>query len=185
VAADPSRRRAARIATLVAVPIAVAVALGSVWYFGRFATAPSSTPTPAVQPTSPVSVAAPSLSPAAAQVCRAVIAKLPDQVRGAPRRPVSAGAEQNAAYGEPPIVLACGVAAPSLAPTDQVSVLNHVCWYGRAIPTGTQWTTVDRQVPVSVTVPGPRDGSAQSVIPFSAVIAANDARLPTVPTGCT
>ena len=55
--------------------------------------------------------------------------------------------------------------------TALVYKLNGVCWYAVGVGAATEWTTVDRVVPVTVTVPGPLDGSAQSVIPFSAPIA--------------
>ena len=180
---DPVRRRAAVLATIVAVPIAVAVALVSLWQFGVFSAAPTPTPTKPV-PTVPVDMAAPPLASAAVGVCRSVVSKLPDTLLGAPRRHVSSGAEQNAAYGEPPVRFSCGVPALQLAPTDQVNLLSGVCWFGSAAPGATVWTTVDRLVPVSVVVPGAQDGSAQSVIPFSTAILSSDPALAKIPTGC-
>jgi hypothetical protein len=44
---------------------------------------------------------------------------------------------------------------------------------------------VDRSVPVSVTVPGPADGSAQSVVSFSDSIRTNDPTAAHFPSGCT
>ncbi len=58
-----------------------------------------------------VALRSPALAPSdAAGVCRRSTAQLPATVVGRHRRPVS-GAEQNAAYGDPPITVACGVAA--------------------------------------------------------------------------
>jgi hypothetical protein len=187
--ADPVRRSAARVATLVAVPVAVVAGAISLWSAGVFdSAAPSATPpsaSPRPQATSPVAVTARDLAPDAAAVCRLVIARLPDQVGGLNRRPVTAGAEQNAAYGEPPVMLACGATQPSFPPTAQVNRLSGVCWYAQISDSGTAWTTIDRRVPVSVTVPGPQAGSAQAVIPFSAAIAAHDPPADTIPSGCT
>jgi hypothetical protein len=175
VAPDPVRRSAARLATLVAVPVALAVGLASLWFSGVLRPAPD---------TSPVTMAAAPLDTDATVICRAVVARLPEAVRDRARRPVTAGAEQNAAYGDPPLTLACGAAAPVVAPTAEVYPLSGVCWVAQPEGGGTVWTTVDRQVPVAVTVPGPSEGSAQSVIPFAAAVGAADPRLATPPSGC-
>src|SRR5262245_4128122 len=83
--ADPTRRSAARIATYVAIPIALAVLLISVLMFGLG---------PA---TGPVTMSARPLSPEFAEVCRLIVADLPESVPGHNRRPVTDGSEQNAA----------------------------------------------------------------------------------------
>jgi hypothetical protein len=61
-----------------------------------------------------------------------------------------------------------------------------VCWHRTDGDDRTLWTTVDRTVPVTVTVPGPPDGSFLSVSPFSAAVGASlpqrDATA--IPTGC-
>ena len=183
MATDPIRRSAARIATLVAVPVAILVALVSLLLyggFGRHEPAP-----PAAAATGPVTMDAPALAAEAVPVCQEVVAHLPETIAGKARRPVTAGPEQNAAYGDPPITLACGTPMPTFPPTDDVFMLSGVCWH--AVPGNdmTTWTTVDRVVPVTVTVPGPSSGSAQSVVPFSPAVGANDPRPPTVPSGCT
>jgi hypothetical protein len=175
---DPIRRRAATIATLVAVPVALAVLLISVFVFGG-------APSPDPVPTSPVTVAQRELSPEVTGLCQAVIADLPDTAAGQARRPVTAGSEQNAAYGDPPIILECGTTLPTVGDTDLVYPLSGVCWYSVTEADRSVWTTVDRTVPVTVTVPGPADGAAQFVIPFSEAIAANLPLRDTIPTGCT
>jgi hypothetical protein len=187
--ADPTRRSAARLATLVAVPAAVLVAFLSAWALGGLERArnvptdphPSSTTAPA---TAPVPMPARGLGPDVAVACRRVVAGLPAAIPPGARRPVSGDVEHSAAYGDPPIVLRCGTALPSVPATAVVATLNGVCWYAVGVGAATEWTTVDRVVPVTVTVPGPVDGSAQSVIPFSAPIARVDARLPDPPSGC-
>ncbi len=182
---DPVRRRAARTATLVAVPVALVIAVVSLWIFGGFAvfSRPAAPASPTLQASSLVSLPAPPLTGTAVAVCREVIAKLPSSVLGSPRRPVT-GPEQNAAYGDPPVTLACGVAAPRVTPTEDVTQLSGVCWVTRTGDSSTIWTTVDRSVPISVGVPGPRAGSAQKVIGFSAPIKQNDPVAATFPSGC-
>jgi hypothetical protein len=183
IEADPTRRQAARVATLVALPVAIIVALLSLWRYGAF-DRPAAAPPTVPAPTSPVTMAATPLAPDAVEICRQVVAKLPESINGSARRPVTAGAEQNAAYGEPPLTLTCGTTQPSYGPTAELAVLGKVCWYQRPANAGTEWTTVDRKVPVTVFVPGPVGGSAQWVIPFSAPVAAAQPQLANISTGC-
>jgi hypothetical protein len=182
VSADPVRRQAARAATIVAIPVALAVVGISVWTYGRAGA--TATPSALPQATAPVTMAAPALTDQTATVCRAVVAALPDSIRDAKRRPVTAGAEQNAAYGDPAITLSCGGVAASLPPTTEVYPLGGVCWSAATGPNSTVWTTVDRTVVQTVTVPGTGDGSGQSVVPFGKPIADSVPRLDTAPTGC-
>jgi Protein of unknown function (DUF3515) len=178
---DPLQRRAARAATLVAVPVAIAIVVISVLVYGG-STPPAAPPGSA--PAGPVEMTARTLAADAVPVCQEVVSRLPAVIGGFSRRPVSAGSEQNAAYGDPPITVACGTAQPTVEPAATVYPLSGVCWYAETRPEGTSWTTVDRTVPITVTVPGPSEGSAQSVIPFSAAVAANDPPRDAVPPGC-
>jgi hypothetical protein len=173
---------------LVALPAALAVGGLSLWILrGRDADPPPPPPPAATggRNAGPVTMDAPRLSPRAATVCRAVVAALPESTSAGRRRPVSDGPDQNAAYGDPPVTLTCGTPAVSVPPEATVAGLNGVCWYGRAGGTGTVWTTVDREIPVAVTVPGADpDGTGQVVIPFSAAVAAADPRIEDPPSGC-
>ena len=113
---DRTTRTAALWATVVAVPIAILV---GIFLFARVtpdrdAGAAPTAGTPMAVPSTPVRMAAPKLSERAAQVCLAVTSQLPDTVRNLPGRRVSAGPEQNAAYGEPPLTVACGVSQPQM-----------------------------------------------------------------------
>jgi hypothetical protein len=81
---DSVTRQAARTATLIAVPIALVVAFVALWSAGAFDAAepmPSAT-SAAPAPTTAVSMAAPSLPAEAAEVCRAIIADLPETLLG-------------------------------------------------------------------------------------------------------
>ena len=136
------------------------------------------------QATSLVFLPVPTLPDAVVGVCRQVIAGLPETVLGSNRRPVS-GPEQNAAYGDPPVTVACGVAAMTVASTDDVTQISGVCWLAKPGSAATVWTTVDRSVPVAVTVPGPSGGSAQPVVSFVDSLKKNDPTAAHYPTGCT
>ena len=186
---DPDLRAlrlgAARTASLIAIPIALAIGALSLWRFGAFDGAtPRASSTAQAQATGPVTMAAPSLADDVAAVCRTVIAHLPDTVHDANRRPVSAGDEQNAAYGEPALTVACGAPPASVEPTADVFPLGGACFVAAPGSGGAVWTTVDRQVPVVVTVPGDADGSAQSVIVVAPAIATYDPPAANKPSGC-
>jgi Protein of unknown function (DUF3515) len=192
------RRRAARLATLVALPIALLAGAVSLWLLGALSPARPAGSSQPGQPGSsgrggppggsgtpgPVSMSALRLDPAAAAVCRRLIASLPGRVRDAARRPVSAGPQQNAAYGDPPLTIACGVPPAGLQPTDDVFVISGVCWFGQTGPAGAVWTTVDRTVPVRIGVPGPIDGSAQRVAALAPFVGTTIEVSAHPPTGC-
>jgi hypothetical protein len=189
---DPVTRRAAGWAALVAAPIAVLTGLISFAVLvgaggdgpdGAASATPSRIPA-SPRATGPVAMPAAALPGRAEVVCRALLARLPDGLRDAPRRPVSAGPEQNAAYGDPPLTVACGVAPARFPPTDTVYRLDAVCWHATA--DGTVWTTVDRETAVRMTVPRAYDPPGQWVIELSAPVTAAVPSLPAarVPFGC-
>jgi hypothetical protein len=104
-------------------------------------------------------------------MCRTLVNTLPVAVNAAPRRPVTAGAGQNAAYGDPPIVLSCGAARPTIPQDAQLLRLDNVCWWPDQRADGSVWTAVGRQVPVLVTVPKAYEGPSQWVIDLVPAIA--------------
>ena len=110
----------------------------------RRATAPSASPAAAGdQP--PVTMAAPALADDAAAVCRAVDRPAADAVRDASRRPVTAGAEQNAAYGDPAAHPRLRRGRRRRSPRPTTCSRWPACAGRRApAPAGTVWTTVDR-----------------------------------------
>ena len=199
---DRTTRSAALWATVVAVPVAVLVGLLIFWRVvpsGEAAAQPSPSVTqPAVVPTTPVQMAAPGLNARTAQICLAVTSQLPTKVRDLPARKVSAGPEQNAAYGEPPITVACGVPQPALCervdggapgcvPLDATMLkMNGVCWYGQDNPATDLFTTMDREVAVQVAVPSSYEQAGQWANEFSdAVVQTVKSKSTGVPTGCT
>ncbi|GAB7050582.1 DUF3515 family protein [Catenuloplanes indicus] len=182
---DRTTRTAALWATAVAVPAALAVGIIAV------SSLPSATPsaTPASgapQPAStvPVEMAAPALDDDETVACRALTSQLPVTVRNLAQRPVSAGPEQNVAYGDPAITVACGGEQPSFLATDLVYPLNKVCWHATETPDASIWTTVDRRVPVTVTIPKSYDSPGQWTTEFSTTVLSTLLSREDVPTGC-
>ncbi|HEX5596063.1 MAG TPA: DUF3515 domain-containing protein [Micromonosporaceae bacterium] len=153
---DRITRQAALWAALVALPLAV---LSGIFVFAQFSPETAEAqPTPSAsaarpQSTAPVTMSAAPLAERPATVCRALLAQLPASLQDLTQRPVTEGPEQNAAYGDPAITLACGVAAPAVPPTAEVWVANGVCWYPVEEPDAVLVTTVDREVPVQLRLP--------------------------------
>lgn len=177
-------RSAKTIATLVALPLALAAGFG-VFQAMQPPAEPVATPSaaarPGVMPTAPVAVPAPTLNAREATVCRALLSQLPDRMLDLPRREVTAGHEQNAAYGDPALTVACGAGpVPSLAPEEKVWTLNGVCWH----QSDEVWTTVDREVPVRVTVPVAYQPPGQWMIGLSKTLIATVPSAAKIPAGC-
>ncbi|MFY1669078.1 DUF3515 domain-containing protein [Plantactinospora sp. WMMB334] len=183
---DRTTRQAALWATLVAVPLTVLVAL---LVFGQLSPDPAGWPTPnpnsaAPRVTAPVQMAAPTLAERPATVCRALMSRLPATLRDLDQRPVTAGPEQNAAYGDPAVTLACGVARPVLADVADTWVINRVCWLAEHDNAGLVLTTVDREVPVRLTVPAGQEQTVQWAAPVSETLVASVPSLPDAPASC-
>ncbi|MFE9690419.1 DUF3515 family protein [Micromonospora sp. NPDC005806] len=184
---DRSSRGAALWATLVAVPVTVAVAG---FTFAKLApdepaAAPSASATAArPQSAAPVEMPAPTLAERPATVCRALVSQLPLAVRDLTQRPVTAGAEQNAAYGDPALTVACGGTPPVVQPTDEVWSVNKVCWHAVQEADAMVLTTVDRETPVRVRVPKEYAQPLQWVSPISDAIVSAVPSAKTAPSGC-
>ncbi|WP_430783982.1 DUF3515 domain-containing protein [Actinoplanes sp. G11-F43] len=194
---DRTKRIAALWATAVAVPVTVLVGVLA------FATinpdkSDETSAAPVSIPSSPVVMDAPELDERASTVCLAVTSQLPAAIRDLPGRPVSAGPEQNAAYGEPAITVSCGVpqpetckvpndSTPGCVPMDtELLIMNNVCWYAAPGSGTSTITTMDREVAVRVTVPGSYENPAQWANEFSDTIVktVKSKEIGTMPSGC-
>ena len=100
------------------------------------------------------------LSPAALRACAAVTAALPREVTaGAGRRSTSPADPTVAAWGDPPVVLRCGV--PAGSPRDDPYVFDGVRWAMHDSGATRTWTTLGRRVGVEVVIPDAYDGQAE------------------------
>jgi hypothetical protein len=183
---DQTTRSAGRIATLVALPLALLAGLGAFQLLKPAENQPLVTPTPVTTqavPTTPVPMTVTPLDERQTIVCRALLSQLPDQIRHLPRRAVTAGHEQNAAYGEPALTVSCGGVTPTGIPAQEIVYqLNNVCW--RKDPASSVWTTIDREVPVHVAVPAWLEVPGSWVTAFSDTITATVPSLAETPFGC-
>lgn len=124
------------------------------------------TPTPerADLPVLPVDV--PPVTAEAQEHCPAVMSGLPLELTGERSRRVDSDTLFAYAWGEPPIVLVCGVDRPEgfVVGTGTIQI-NGVQWYvDTSDPGSTVWTTVDRPVNVQVTVPPDTDSAPVTVL---------------------
>ncbi|WP_434089801.1 DUF3515 family protein [Micromonospora echinofusca] len=189
-APDRATRGAALIATLIALPVTVLVGALAFTQLSpderaEPAAKPSATAT-SVGPrsTAPVEMTAPALAERPATVCRALLSQLPATVNDLPQRPVTAGPEQNAAYGDPAVTVACGGAKPAVDDTDHVWTVNRVCWYASEERDATVLTTMDRETAVTVRVPHFYGQGLQWVAPVSDTVVASVPSVADTPSGC-
>jgi hypothetical protein len=159
---DPLRR-VALIATAVLVPLVVALVvvvnvLGGDPDDGSAGDGPASIDgsTPAQREDLPVlPVDVPPVTPEAEASCPGLMGTLPLELAGESSRRVQSDSPYAYAWGEPPIVLVCGVDRPAgyVAGVSAIQI-NGVQWYvDTSDPEATVWTTVDRPVYVQITLP--------------------------------
>lgn len=138
--------------TLVAVPLALTSCAGSV----------DVTPPDLGQPSSSASLDA----------CTELTGDLPDQIADQEQRSTSPESPLTAAWGDPAIVLRCGVPRPAaLTTTSQLVSVNGVDWLAEELTAGYVFTTAGRSPFVEVAVPddyAPEIGPVTELSPFVA-----------------
>ncbi len=91
---------------------------------------------------------------ATTESCTALIAALPARLEGQDRRSVEPQMSNAAAWGDPPIVVRCGVQTPATLRADsQLFTINGTDWFVEELTAGARFTTVGRSANVEVTVP--------------------------------
>jgi hypothetical protein len=121
----------------------------------------------------PVPVQSPNPSDSAAARCADLLAALPDEVDGLPAREVEPADALAAAWGDPAVVLRCGVERPAaLTPSSSVYTIDSVTWFPEELTAGYLFTTYDRSVYVEVTVPDDYAPEADVLVALDDAIAA-------------
>jgi hypothetical protein len=106
-----------------------------------------------------VAIDAPRLTGVAQRECRALVAALPDRVADLDRREVTTGGGYGAAWGDPAVVLRCGVGRPAgFDAVSQCQNANGVDWYVpesqmQGTRVDTTMTAVGRSQNVEVRIP--------------------------------
>jgi hypothetical protein len=115
-------------------------------------------------PVLPVEV--PPVTPEAEAHCPGLMAELPLELAGEPSRRVQSDSPFAYAWGEPPIVLLCGVDRPAGWVVGAAAIqIDGVQWYvDTGDPAGTVWTTVDRPVHIRVSLPASVDSAPVTVL---------------------
>jgi hypothetical protein len=127
----------------------------------------------------PVVVTAPPSAAAGTEArCATLLGALPTTLDGRRTRAVSTAPDRVVAWGDPPVVLRCGVPGVAVPPdTNKQFAINGVRWLAAARGSDVVFTTTDRAVPVEVTVPAhtatnPADVVAELSKPIAATIPA-------------
>jgi hypothetical protein len=122
---------------------------------GSGAPPPTASPAPAARTLPPLPVDPPPALPASGQkACRELVSALPVTLGDRPARPVDSSSPYVAAWGEPPVVLRCGVPRPAaLRPDSEVLDISGVTFFAAPRGATTAYTTVDRSVYVEVVAP--------------------------------
>ena len=103
--------------------------------------------------------------------CRALVENLPELVAGQRSRAVEPAAALAGAWGDPPIVLRCGVTKPAnLRPTSRCDVVNSVGWFTQQRSDGYAFTTIGRSAYVEVVVPDAYDPAANALVDLASAV---------------
>ena len=115
-------------------------------------------------PVLPVEV--PPVTPEADATCPALMSALPLELAGEPSRRVKSDSPYAYAWGDPPVVLVCGVDRPAgWVSTASAIQINGVQWFvDTTDPETTVWTTVDRPVHVQLSLPADVDSAPATVL---------------------
>jgi hypothetical protein len=99
--------------------------------------------------------------------CARLHEALPDEVDGRDRRDTEPASRRTAAWGDPPLLLRCGVPRPpGLTPTSEVLEVDGVEWFLTERSRAFVFTTVRRTPYVEVRVPGstPRERATAPLV---------------------
>ena len=129
----------------------------------------------------PVDVTAPQPDSGAAAQCRTLLDRLPTRIDGQQERDVSPSGSLAAAWGDPPIVLRCGVARPAaLTATSFCLQVSGVGWLPTVDgkeddmthpPDGTAvFTTIGRSPIIEVSVPSAYSPQPETLPAFASAI---------------
>ncbi len=120
----------------------------------------------------PMQVSSPALDGATGRRCAALAEQAPDSVAGADRREVdSAGVAL--AWGDPAIVLRCGLPVPSaLKPGARCDTIDDVDWFTRETADGFVFVTIGRATTVEVAVPADYEPAGDALVDLGAAVRA-------------
>ena len=119
-----------------------------------------------------LSVESPPVDGAASRQCGSLAEAAPDTVAGAQQREVDSSGVA-LAWGEPPIIVRCGVPVPSaLTPGARCDTIDEVDWFTRRRDDGYLFATIGRAVTVEVFVPSSYVPPADALVDLGAAVRA-------------
>lgn len=179
------------IATAVAIPVMILAGYGVYQGLASSTSLPEEDETPVDD--SPVSVEMPVIGDdETAVICRALLAQSPDEVVDHEARGIEPAGDEDAdgisevaaAWGDPALVMRCGVDEVEVADTDVVYQWGETCWAVEEGDDADVWTSLDRQVPVEVMVPAAYEQSGELVSVLSPVVGEAVPASDEAPSGC-
>ncbi|MEY9213568.1 DUF3515 domain-containing protein [Thermobifida halotolerans] len=116
-----------------------------------------------------------------AELCRAVMARLPDSLYGQERVSVEPDSDLVAAWGSPTIAVRCGVERPAgLRLDSQLLSVNDVAWLPEPADSPTLFTAVGREAYVELTLPATYTPPAAALTTLSDLVREE---IPALPAG--
>ncbi|MGY1617691.1 DUF3515 domain-containing protein [Geodermatophilus sp. SYSU D00691] len=114
----------------------------------------------------PLPVEAPPAAPGAEAPCTTLLGAMPLELAGELSRPVQSDSPFVYAWGDPPVVLRCGVDRPAgFDVTASLIQINAVQWFvDDSDPDVVVWTAVDRPVHVEVRIPSSIDSGPATAL---------------------
>jgi hypothetical protein len=119
-----------------------------------------------------VRVAVPDASGATRAVCARLVDRLPTHLEGHRSRVVDPASPLTHAWGNPPIVLRCGVAKPPgySASSIQSTDVNGVVWFQQVQPELVRWTAVRHGANIELDVPTSYDAQGGFLVALGSAI---------------
>ncbi len=114
-----------------------------------------------------------------AELCRAMMARLPEALYEQERVAVVPDSELVAAWGSPTIAVRCGVERPAgLRPDSQLLSVNDIAWLPEPADSPTLFTAVGREAYVELTLPATYTPSGVALTVLSDLVAEEIPALP-------
>ncbi len=108
---------------------------------------------------------------AESKFCAELGAILPVSIEGALLRSTNPGSPGTKAWGDPAIVMRCGVAEPATySATSQLLVVNGVNWYPEELQAGVRFTSLQTPELVEVSIPNAYESTADILTELSSDI---------------
>lgn len=112
-------------------------------------------------------------TPHTSRDCDALYADLPNKVAGQSRREVKSTIA--AAWGDPEIILRCGVEKPdALTRSSRCDSVDDVGWFSEETADGLLFTTIGREYFISIEVPKDYDPSADALVDLAKSVKKHD-----------